>query len=379
MTTDLSSKCQTHYTPRGVPKMNHRLSAISVVAICALLLPLASPSAAQKKQKKQAKPERREPDIPFKLLTGHTEGVSSMAFFPGEKRIVSGSFDKTVRIFDLATGTCERTLEGHTDYVWSVAVSRDGKYVASGSADHTARVWDAETGEQLAQLEGHTGRIMGLGFLPNGKLITGGGDGKLRLWDWEQEKELWQVKVLPGPVYAFALSEDGKRVATSTTRGWLPDIHVMDVATRRTLLTDDEGGYMVQQLAFSPDGNTLYEMREMGFINRWNIKTKEKSPLEVLSEKKVSGGFFALSADARTLVGTFTMGRGAFELPSGRQLVEHLHMMINPNVGLITKDGKHGLTAGSGTIQLWKYTPAPMGNMHGILYFEIPRDEKAKP
>ena len=76
--------------------------------------------------------------------------VSSVAFSPDGKRVVSGSDDKTIHIWDAQTGhPVLEPLEGHTDRVWSVAFSPDGKRVVSGSDDKTTHIWDVQTGHHL--------------------------------------------------------------------------------------------------------------------------------------------------------------------------------------------------------------------------------------
>jgi WD40 repeat protein len=77
-------------------------------------------------------------------LKGHTERVLSVAFSPDGKRIVSGSLDKRVKVWDADKGVETLTLKGHTDGVMSVAFSPDGKRLVSGSWDHTVKVWDAK-------------------------------------------------------------------------------------------------------------------------------------------------------------------------------------------------------------------------------------------
>jgi WD40 repeat protein len=76
----------------------------------------------------------------------HTASVTSVAFSPDGARVLSGSRDNTLKLFDAATGALIRTFEGHLDTVHSVAFSPDGSSVLSGSWDKTVKLWDAATG-----------------------------------------------------------------------------------------------------------------------------------------------------------------------------------------------------------------------------------------
>jgi len=110
-----------------------------------------------------------EPPAPIatleRKLEGHTGRVYSVAVSPDGKWAVSGSGDKTVKIWDLETGECRATLEGHTGEVHCVAVTPDGKRILSGASDNTIRVWDAQSGQPTAIL---TSKIFvnGIALLP---------------------------------------------------------------------------------------------------------------------------------------------------------------------------------------------------------------------
>ena len=85
--------------------------------------------------------------------------VNSVAFSPDGQRLASGSGDKTVKIWDSATGKELFALKGHADPVTSVAFSPDGQRLASGSRDQTVKIWDSATGKELFALKGHAGSV----------------------------------------------------------------------------------------------------------------------------------------------------------------------------------------------------------------------------
>jgi hypothetical protein len=103
---------------------------------------------------------------------------------------LSGSYDDTLRLWDVNTGDCLRTFEGHTNAVTSVNLSGDGRYVLSGSDDKTLRLWDVETGECLRTFEGHTGNVTSVCLSSDScYALSGSYDKTIRLWqlDWELE------------------------------------------------------------------------------------------------------------------------------------------------------------------------------------------------
>ena len=118
-------------------------------------------------------------------LTGHTNYVSSIAFSPDGRTLVSGSWDETVCLWDAETGEQKRTLTGHTDSVYSVVFSPDGKTLASGSGDGTVRLWDAMTGEHKWTLTGHTNDVYGVAFSPDGRTLASG--------SWDETVRLWKI------------------------------------------------------------------------------------------------------------------------------------------------------------------------------------------
>src|SRR5205809_1396804 len=95
------------------------------------------------------------PDSVVATLKGHTEIVYAAAFSPDGKHVLTGSFDKTLKLWETATGKEIKTFggaAGHQNLVLSVAFSPDGQYLASGGSDNTAKIWDVPLGSPLREL-----------------------------------------------------------------------------------------------------------------------------------------------------------------------------------------------------------------------------------
>ncbi|MEI6848104.1 MAG: WD40 repeat domain-containing protein, partial [Chlorobiaceae bacterium] len=112
--------------------------------------------------------------------------VTSCAISADNKRIVSGSGDKTLKVWDMESGNCLMTLDGHSGSVTSCAISADNKRIVSGSGDKTLKVWDMESGNCLMTLDGHSGSVTSCAIsADNKRIVSGSNDNTLKVWDME--------------------------------------------------------------------------------------------------------------------------------------------------------------------------------------------------
>jgi WD40 repeat protein len=144
------------------------------------------------------------------VFNGHTEAISSVAFSPDGNKILTGSFDNSARLWDLSGNTLQ-IFSGHTNYVNSIAFSPDGKTILTGSGDKTARLWDLH-GNTLQIFKGHTKAVKSIAFSPDGKsILTGSYDKTARIWDLLGNT----LQILSGcnsDIYSVSYSPDGKKV-----------------------------------------------------------------------------------------------------------------------------------------------------------------------
>lgn len=126
---------------------------------------------------------------PVQLYRGHTKGVTSLCVSPDGKKLISGSWDKTVRVWDIESGKLLHTISAHTKQVWSVALSGDGKQIVSASFDGTVQMHELTSGKSVRVLKEAANELWVTAISPDGEtVIAGSEDRKVFLWNLKQEK-----------------------------------------------------------------------------------------------------------------------------------------------------------------------------------------------
>ncbi|KDQ13025.1 hypothetical protein BOTBODRAFT_133925, partial [Botryobasidium botryosum FD-172 SS1] len=209
----------------------------------------------------------------LQTLVGHTGDVISVAYSPDCARIVSGSHDESIRVWDATTGTeVLPPLQGHNGGVWSVAYSPDGSKILS--AGDSIRVWDATTGASvLGPLLGHDEPIHSVAYSPDGaKIFSGSSDKTIRVWDAETgELVLGPLRGHDDSVQSVASSPDGLKIASGSSDA---TICVWDALTGANILGPLKGHEEgVMSVAFSPDGLKIASASYDSTIRVWDAAT----------------------------------------------------------------------------------------------------------
>ena len=124
----------------------------------------------------------------MKTLTGHSDAVWCVAVFPDCSRIVSGSGDETVKVWDAKSGTNLMTLTENSFSAWDVVVHcvsvfPDCSRIASGNNDNSVKIWDAKTGEKLYEITGHSGLVNCMSVFPHcSRIVSGSIDRSVKVW-----------------------------------------------------------------------------------------------------------------------------------------------------------------------------------------------------
>jgi RNA polymerase sigma factor (sigma-70 family) len=201
---------------------------------------------------------------------GHTYFVSSLAFTPDGKALLTGAgyTDDIIRLWDPLTGKARGRWLGHGSGVTGLAVTPDGKLAVSSSQDRSARVWDVASGKDVRRLGDGKEVVWALELSPDGKTVATAGKA-IRLWDLATGKEL---RSFGGrDVMRLAFAPDGNVLASNASKDTA--VHLWDVATGQELrvLNGHEG--TAPCLAFSPDGRLLATGDSGGTVRLWDAAT----------------------------------------------------------------------------------------------------------
>ncbi len=204
----------------------------------------------------------------MRTLEGHQDTVNAAAVSRDGSRVLTGSADNTLKLWDANSGACANSFEGHQNSVTCVAFNPDGTLVLSGSRDRTVRLWDVATGECIQTLEGHRDSIEAAAIVADDrKAMSASSDGTIRVWDIEAGTCVDTFEEHRGPVTALAVDTAGLLAISGDQDG---TIRVWDVAGHRCTHAIDAHGGAIVSLTLSRDGRFALSASRDGSLKLWH-------------------------------------------------------------------------------------------------------------
>ncbi|ETO29075.1 WD-40 repeat protein, partial [Reticulomyxa filosa] len=187
-------------------------------------------------------------------------------FSPDGHAIVSSSYDKTIRIWDLTAGKLVRTLKGHFNVVTGAQFSPNSRTIVSSSWDKTIRLWDVESGKELQKLEGHPTWVRGAQFSPNGRIVVSFSFETIRLWDVASGREIQKLEGHSDIVTGAQFLPDSSTVVSCSVD---KTIRIWDVTSGQEIQKLEGHSKVVTGLDVTPDGDTIVSSSDDFTIRLW--------------------------------------------------------------------------------------------------------------
>jgi WD40 repeat protein len=274
-------------------------------------------------------------------LADFPAAVMAVAFLPDGQSCVASCSDGSVHFCDLKLGKRVRQIQAHNGSANGLDVSKDGKLLATGGADGTVKIWDCATGTEKQALAGSTDWIWSVAFSPDGKqVLAGGADKAARLWDIESGKELVQLNSHKDSINAVAFSADGKRALTGSNDG---EVRLWGLDKGHVIRQMTGPKTPVYSVLFSREGRHAFAAGADGIIRTWEI-----------TQQDAQSSGLAMRGRGRTAMVMDPYGN-PISAEAGKETRRYeghdgavYHLALSP-------DGQQLLSAGrDGTLRLWE-------------------------
>lgn len=199
----------------------------------------------------------------------HSHTVSALGFSGDGKRLISASWDKTARVWDVATGREICRFAGHKDGVSAAAISPDAALAASGDMNRTTVLWDARTGKEIHRVVDNDNTVFWLRFSADGKRLVWSSGKAVRIWDAANWREERRIELEEG-IRPVVLSPDGATLAVGCESGKIRMFNINDGSLAKTLEGHAKNLY---SLAFNLDGSRLVSGAADKTVRIWDAAT----------------------------------------------------------------------------------------------------------
>ncbi|MHA2246987.1 MAG: WD40 domain-containing protein [Candidatus Hodarchaeales archaeon] len=336
----------------------------------------------------------------FITIAEHTNDITSIDFSPDGTLLVSGSLDRSIKLWDLVDGADVISLPAHLNEVKSLAFSRNGTFLASSSYDTTIKIWDVENNYSQMNILDYPNQLSSIAFHPNSSLIAAGStDSNMILWNLNSNQtrifsghdsginslffsndglkivtgssdktiKIWNLSTgniihnLSGhtySVFSVALSNDDTILASASLN---EAIKLWNVTTGNELDVNFDYSDRVQSLSFSPSGKLLATGSSFGEIRIWNVSTG--LPISIILGHKEAILSVTFSHNGELLASSDSDGIiRIWNVTSGNETPEAEFQDLDGDIFCVTFSPKDSVIASGGNtkIKIWVINPFPI-------------------
>eukprot|EP00906_Rhabdomonas_costata_P038761 RCo054841 len=284
-------------------------------------------------------------------LRGHTGWVFSVSISPDGNLLASGSWDKTIKLWNLESGKLERTLTGHTGWVRAVAISPNGSRLVSGSDDGTVKVWNLLTGKVVRTLTGHKSDVRAVVISPDAnRLVSGSADGIIKIWNLRSGRLERTLSGNAGDFIPLTISFNGTRLASGGRKGTIKVWNLVSGKEEQTLTGKTED---ILAVAFSPNGKYVVSGTADNTIGIWNLQSGQQERTLTAHTHMVfavaisSDGNRVVSGSADSTIKVWNLQTGVLERTLSGHMSYVIAVAVSPDGGRVVSGSFDK------TIQLW--------------------------
>jgi WD40 repeat protein len=287
----------------------------------------------------------------IKTLTGHSSSVNSVELAPNSRHIISASDDNTIKLWDIASGQCLRTYYGHQDKVQSAIFDMGGQMLLSGSDDKTLKLWKVETGKCLRTYSGHSEIIKSVIFSPDGKKVLSTSiDNEIREWETESGvclNRLDSLKFILG-LNSAIYSENSERILAAGEEGGIVELCLKSGQMVRRI----PGPSNIVSVSYSPN-------RKKILFGSWNNNVYEYDATTGRCLKKFKGHTDWISHTVyspggdKILSASFDFSIKVWNVKTGENIQTYHGFSQQIWQTLFSTDGKKILSSQNGVLNEW--------------------------
>lgn len=308
------------------------------------------------------------------ILTGHTSIVTDVAISPDQSLVASVARDRSLKIWDVATGALLQSVIGHRGDVQTVVFSPDSVWIVSGGLDFEAVLWDARTGVEVRRFVGHTASVLDVNFSPDNQfLVTASRDSTVILWDVQTGEMIRRFEGHTTSVHTAEISLQGDHLATASGDG---EMIIWDIETGTIKHRIKAHTTAINDVDFGVSGEFLASASADGIVTLWDTGTGQL----IRQFDRLSGGINALAItphEDQIIIGTVSGVGYVFDVVTGQEIG-----VLRGHQGEITalsldRDGRYAVTGSTDlTARIWNirnptervYTPEQAGRVSGLAY-----------